>query len=287
MQPEAARSSSNAMNSLAEDPELSFPSSQSNYFISSNNSQMSGFVSDLTFYHATQAGGYASNSESGPSSGGFIYANDSSPNEPHHHFMSPNGTFTTTPSPTSSISSCSIHKNFGASGGGGTSMYSVGSSDYPAYTEYPRRSECALERGVSNYNVKREYYGESNNPSTSSASSSHSAVSLETQGNSASFVSNSNHHHHQSQRHFSGYNLHRNGNGLTGSAASNKNRNKELVQDDVAGNKKATSPYVKRTSRGEKVKKRCSNCYAINSPSWRRSIAKHSKGDLLCNACGL
>lgn len=46
------------------------------------------------------------------------------------------------------------------------------------------------------------------------------------------------------------------------------------------------SSFIKRQVR-EKSKKRCSNCHASNSPSWRRSVAKDSKGDLLCNACGL
>ncbi|KAI8372530.1 hypothetical protein EDC96DRAFT_572755 [Choanephora cucurbitarum] len=36
-----------------------------------------------------------------------------------------------------------------------------------------------------------------------------------------------------------------------------------------------------------KDKKRCTNCHASTSPSWRRSISKDTKGNLLCNACGL
>jgi hypothetical protein len=46
------------------------------------------------------------------------------------------------------------------------------------------------------------------------------------------------------------------------------------------------SGYVKRHSQS-KAKKRCSNCHTPQSPSWRRSISKSTKGDLLCNACGL
>ncbi|KAI8982578.1 hypothetical protein BDB01DRAFT_153457 [Pilobolus umbonatus] len=44
--------------------------------------------------------------------------------------------------------------------------------------------------------------------------------------------------------------------------------------------------YPKRQGR-TKEKKRCSNCYATKSPSWRRSNDTHTKGELLCNACGL
>ena len=44
--------------------------------------------------------------------------------------------------------------------------------------------------------------------------------------------------------------------------------------------------YSKRHSRS-KEKKRCSNCYATKSPSWRRSTNSLTKGELLCNACGL
>jgi len=43
---------------------------------------------------------------------------------------------------------------------------------------------------------------------------------------------------------------------------------------------------VKKPSR-TKGKKKCSNCHATDSPSWRRSINKSSKGELVCNACGL
>ncbi|KAL7325239.1 hypothetical protein PS15p_207749 [Mucor circinelloides] len=43
---------------------------------------------------------------------------------------------------------------------------------------------------------------------------------------------------------------------------------------------------VKKPSR-TKGKKKCSNCHATDSPSWRRSISKSSKGELVCNACGL
>lgn len=44
--------------------------------------------------------------------------------------------------------------------------------------------------------------------------------------------------------------------------------------------------HVKRHSQ-TKTKKRCSNCSTLQTPSWRRSISKPTKGDLLCNACGL
>lgn len=44
--------------------------------------------------------------------------------------------------------------------------------------------------------------------------------------------------------------------------------------------------HIKKSSRS-KGKKKCSNCHATDSPSWRRSICKSSKGDLVCNACGL
>jgi hypothetical protein len=44
--------------------------------------------------------------------------------------------------------------------------------------------------------------------------------------------------------------------------------------------------HIKKSSRN-KGKKKCSNCHATDSPSWRRSICKSSKGDLVCNACGL
>ncbi|KAG0749613.1 hypothetical protein G6F57_003477 [Rhizopus arrhizus] len=37
----------------------------------------------------------------------------------------------------------------------------------------------------------------------------------------------------------------------------------------------------------QKTKKKCSNCSATQSPSWRRSTAKDTKDNLLCNACGL
>ncbi|CEG84232.1 hypothetical protein RMATCC62417_18067 [Rhizopus microsporus] len=37
----------------------------------------------------------------------------------------------------------------------------------------------------------------------------------------------------------------------------------------------------------QKTKKKCVNCQTKESPSWRRSIAKETKGKLLCNACGL
>ncbi|CEJ01853.1 hypothetical protein RMCBS344292_15874 [Rhizopus microsporus] len=37
----------------------------------------------------------------------------------------------------------------------------------------------------------------------------------------------------------------------------------------------------------QKTKKKCANCQTKESPSWRRSIAKETKGKLLCNACGL
>lgn len=49
---------------------------------------------------------------------------------------------------------------------------------------------------------------------------------------------------------------------------------------------KDAKSYHKRHSR-DKKKKRCSNCFSHNSPSWRRSISPPSKGALLCNACGL
>ncbi|KAI8350381.1 hypothetical protein BD560DRAFT_427402 [Blakeslea trispora] len=42
----------------------------------------------------------------------------------------------------------------------------------------------------------------------------------------------------------------------------------------------------KKQSR-HKDKKRCTNCHNSSSPSWRRSISKDTKGNLLCNACGL
>ncbi|GAA5800489.1 hypothetical protein HPULCUR_005920 [Helicostylum pulchrum] len=63
---------------------------------------------------------------------------------------------------------------------------------------------------------------------------------------------------------------------------------KEHVVHVVATAKKQkdTKSYHKRHSR-DKSKKRCSNCFSNNSPSWRRSISPPSKGALLCNACGL
>ncbi|KAI7876291.1 uncharacterized protein EV154DRAFT_526051 [Mucor mucedo] len=51
--------------------------------------------------------------------------------------------------------------------------------------------------------------------------------------------------------------------------------------------KRTKKPLCMKRQVREKSKKRCSNCHASNSPSWRRSVSKHSKGDLLCNACGL
>ncbi|CAO3595150.1 unnamed protein product [Absidia cylindrospora] len=45
-----------------------------------------------------------------------------------------------------------------------------------------------------------------------------------------------------------------------------------------------TSSNVKKPRAKDSGKKRCSNCFAKSSPSWRRSI-EGSK--LLCNACGL
>ncbi|GAA5807674.1 hypothetical protein MFLAVUS_001045 [Mucor flavus] len=54
----------------------------------------------------------------------------------------------------------------------------------------------------------------------------------------------------------------------------------------VIKKQKDVKPYHKRHSR-DKSKKRCSNCFSNNSPSWRRSISAPSKGALLCNACGL
>ncbi|CEP14167.1 hypothetical protein [Parasitella parasitica] len=44
--------------------------------------------------------------------------------------------------------------------------------------------------------------------------------------------------------------------------------------------------HVKKPTRS-KGKKKCYNCHTIESPSWRRSINKSSKGELVCNACGL
>ncbi|KAI8637381.1 hypothetical protein BD408DRAFT_437063 [Parasitella parasitica] len=44
--------------------------------------------------------------------------------------------------------------------------------------------------------------------------------------------------------------------------------------------------HIKKPTR-TKGKKKCSNCHATDSPSWRRSICKTSEGELVCNACGL
>lgn len=44
--------------------------------------------------------------------------------------------------------------------------------------------------------------------------------------------------------------------------------------------------YSKRNTRN-KDKKKCSNCHATQSPSWRRSISPRTMNELLCNACGL
>lgn len=49
---------------------------------------------------------------------------------------------------------------------------------------------------------------------------------------------------------------------------------------------KKSQQHIKKPSR-TKGKKKCSNCHATDSPSWRRSINKLSKGELVCNACGL
>lgn len=53
-----------------------------------------------------------------------------------------------------------------------------------------------------------------------------------------------------------------------------------------SNSKKPQQQHVKKPSRS-KGKKKCSNCHATDSPSWRRSIYKTSKGELVCNACGL
>ncbi|KAK4509005.1 uncharacterized protein ATC70_007354 [Mucor velutinosus] len=55
-----------------------------------------------------------------------------------------------------------------------------------------------------------------------------------------------------------------------------------LKEDDS----KKPQQHVKKPCR-TKGKKKCSNCHATDSPSWRRSISKSSKGELVCNACGL
>lgn len=71
-----------------------------------------------------------------------------------------------------------------------------------------------------------------------------------------------------------------------GSSNKEKEFKKESTKSkETSGGGKKHS-YNKRHTR-EKGKKRCSNCYSNNSPSWRRSVSDISKGDLLCNACGL
>ncbi|GAN06611.1 hypothetical protein MAM1_0130d06098 [Mucor ambiguus] len=52
------------------------------------------------------------------------------------------------------------------------------------------------------------------------------------------------------------------------------------------GDSKKPQHHFRKPSRS-KGKKKCSNCHATDSPSWRRSISKSSKGELVCNACGL
>lgn len=63
-------------------------------------------------------------------------------------------------------------------------------------------------------------------------------------------------------------------------------REKEKHVVTTAKKNKEIKHYTKRQGQ-PKCKKRCSNCYSNNSPSWRRSISPRSKGALLCNACGL
>ncbi|KAL9560016.1 hypothetical protein MBANPS3_000131 [Mucor bainieri] len=107
------------------------------------------------------------------------------------------------------------------------------------------------------------------------ATAPHSAFSHLTLTNTAPMVGDGNYydsHHTEGKRadHASPYKYH---------AHNQRHTNKE-------GDSKSSQQHVKKASRG-KGKKKCSNCHATDSPSWRRSVNKSSKGELVCNACGL
>lgn len=224
-------SSTSTSPQLDEDPILSFPSSQNSYYIPSSNHHLSGYMSEYSYcpsqsYHST---GF----ESHP---GMIYTGSSLEGHP---FFSPNAIFTTTPSPSSSVSSSSL-PNF-ASGNSGA-IY-LATKDCAGYNEGGYQ-HLTSEGSGSDFEIEQKH-----NMGTASSCSYLVATGDASDG-------------------------------------SRRNSNDDVTKQHKRKDNGKKAPYNKRHVR-EKGKKRCSNCHASHSPSWRRSIAKHSKGDLLCNACGL
>lgn len=211
---------------MEEDPILSFPSSQNSFYVPTSNQGVTGYVSEYSYYPSQTY--HSSTAEHHPS---MLYTNSPLGGHP---FFSPTAVFTTTPSPSSSISSTSI-QNF-ATNNPGPMYYN---SNY---------SEGGYQHAVS----------ESSGSDFDSEQKEH-----QKEEPSCSYTTAPDH----------------------GFDESHHSSNVDVTKQHKEKEGKNTT-YNKRQVR-EKSKKRCSNCHANRSPSWRRSVSKYSKGELLCNACGL
>lgn len=252
---------------MEEDTLLSYPSSQSSYLMISPNQpppQMHG-SNFLEYFPAPQD--YGSGSDSGHHS--LMYP---STQVNSHPFMTSGSNYSSTSlSPTSSISSGTLH-NF-------TSAAAVTATAPNLYLQ--------VSNGGMSYEMEDSMHKESGSSNSNSDGSNgllpeyHTATRPYKISSSESCASGSNEGRERTApmaphptRGGNRYNNHNN---------SNKEHRFAPSRDCVHGKK---IPYPKGQAR-DKPKKRCSNCRSVQSPSWRRSILKTSKGDLLCNACGL
>jgi hypothetical protein len=175
----------------------------------------------------------------------------SSPEEPQAYFHSSHEGFVTTSSPTSTITSASFNQ------------FSPG-IPFNTASKNSNSEEMDFYQGssTSNYDYSRSMFNY--HPSSSSNESPVSIDAL------AMVVHGDRHRDNKSNLADSGrYPKH------IGSSRRHYHETQEKKNN-----------HAKRHSQS-KAKKRCGNCHTPNSPSWRRSISKPTKGDLLCNACGL
>lgn len=247
-------SSTSSISPMEEDSLLSYPSSQSSYLMVSPHQsapQMTGSAF-LDYFPAPQDYG------SGPDSHHSLMYTNSQLNG--HPFMTSGSSYSATSlSPTSSISSGTFN-NFTAN--------TVAANVPNLYLRVP--NDCMsyeLENTMRQESSPTASYSDGSNGLLPEYKTSPAGSCTPASNGMSAHAATMASHQNRSDNHY-----------------SNSKPHKYTNSRDCAHGKKTT--YTKGQVR-DKPKKRCSNCHSVQSPSWRRSILKPTKGNLLCNACGL
>lgn len=258
-------SSSASISPMEEETLLPYSSSHSPYFMISPNQPAPQMPGSNLFEYFPSPQDYGSGSDSGHHS--LMYA---STQVNGHPLMTSGSNYSSTSlSPTSSISSGTLH-NFAAA----------------AITATAPNLYLQVSNGGMGYEMEDSVHQESGSSNSNSDESNgflpeyHAATRPYKTSSSESCASGSNNIREHSATMASS---HPNRSGNRYSNNDNKEHKFAPSRDCVHGKR---VPYPKGQAR-DKPKKRCSNCHSVQSPSWRRSILKPTKGNLLCNACGL